>query len=369
MTVSYYGIDFHVNRFTYHVIRVHEDGSIERETKTLYVDEIWTKFIPHLTKNDYICLEALTGSFCFSTILKKYVKEVLVLNPYDLKQITASSKKSDKIDARKLANMLKYHIESKDSGDNFPEVYIPGEEVRELRSLFTTYNLLKKEKGQLKNRIHSIMKDNLISYKATNYFRHFNRGTINNLKISDVYKIQMEILYKQLLNTEEMQNQAKDEILKHGLKNFEREIYLLLGIKGISDLIACALIADFGDIKRFKTANKFVAYMRSSPRLHSSNEKTYNGKIDKKGRKLSFSLLLQGLTHIKNGNPNFLDFYEKKINGKSKGKVRSAIVRKTFVTIYYMLKNNDEYKFKDEKTYDKKVKEIERFKKKLRLAS
>lgn len=369
MIVSYYGIDFHVNRFTYHVIRVHDDGSITRETRTLYLDELNTKFIPKLTRNDYVCVEALTGSFAFITIIKKYVKDALVLNPYDLKLITNSSKKNDKIDAKKLANKLKYYVESNDPEDDFPIVHIPEKHVRELRSLFTTYNLLKKQKIQLKNRIHSILKDNLIIYNEGNLFRHIDYEMIESFQISETYRIQIKILYEQLLNTDERQIEIKDEIIKHGLNYFEHEIILLIGMKGISELIACAIMADTGDIKRFKTANRFTSYMRSAPKLDSSNEKVHNGKTDKKGRKLSYSLVLQGLTHLKNGNPNFSNFYKAKINGKSKGKVRSALVRKTFKTIYFILKNKEIYRFYDEKNYNKKLKEIERFQKSFKLAS
>ncbi len=369
MIRNYYGIDFHVNKFTYHVIRVLKDGSIKRETATLYLEELETRFIPLLTKDDYICLEALTGSFAFASLLKKHVKDVFVLNPYDLKVITESSKKSDKIDARKLANRLKYYIEAADPEDDFPIVYIPEKHVRELRSLFTTYNLLKKQCVQLKNRIHSILKDNLLVHQKDNLFRHIDYVMIENFEINMTYKIQIRMLYEQLLDIEKRKTEIKEVIIEHGLKYFVDEIKLLIGIKGVSILSACAIMADTADINRFKTANKYTAYMRSAPRLDASNDKVYNGKTDKKGRKLSFSLILQGLTHIKNGNSNFIKFYEVKSNGKSKGKVRSALVRKTFKTIYFMLRNKELYKFYDEKNYNKKLKELEKYQKILKAAS
>ena len=111
---------------------------------------------------------------------------------------------------------------------------------------------------------------------------------IESFQISETYRIQIKVLYEQLLNTEERQTEVKNKIIKHGLKYFEHEIILLIGIKGISELIACAIMADTGDINRFENANKFTSYMRSAPKLDSSNEKVHNGKTDKKGRKLSF---------------------------------------------------------------------------------
>jgi hypothetical protein len=72
---------------------------------------------------------------------------------------------------------------------------------------------------------------------------------------------------------------------------------------------------------------------------------------------------LQGLIHIINSNPKFKTFYDRKINGKSKGTVRSALVRKTFKSIYYMQKNEESYRYTDEVIYNKKLKQLEKTKK------
>jgi hypothetical protein len=54
-------------------------------------------------------------------------------------------------------------------------------------------------------------------------------------------------------------------------------------------------------------------------------------------------------------------FYTEKLYGKSKGKVRMAVIRKTLVTIYYMLKNKEYYRYMDEENHNRKKKEYERF--------
>ena len=68
-------------------------------------------------------------------------------------------KKTDKIDAEKLTIYLKM---CKVSGEDLIlPVYLPEQIIQDLRSLFTTYNLIKRHIGSIKNRIHALLKQNL----------------------------------------------------------------------------------------------------------------------------------------------------------------------------------------------------------------
>jgi len=90
---------------------------------------------------------------------------VFVANTHKLKLISLVKKKTDKIDAEKLAIYLKMQILS---GEQLIKpVYVPDNTIQELRSLFTTYKLLRKQIGQLKNMIHAILKQNLFPFTKT----------------------------------------------------------------------------------------------------------------------------------------------------------------------------------------------------------
>ncbi len=71
-------------------------------------------------------------------------------------------KKTDKIDAENLAIYLKMQITS---GEELVRlVYIPEQLIQDLRSLFTTYGLFRRQIGSIKNRIHSLLKQNLFPF-------------------------------------------------------------------------------------------------------------------------------------------------------------------------------------------------------------
>lgn len=358
MEAVYYGVDLHSSQITNHIVKK-VGNSQERMTEKVYLNELERKFIPYLNKNCYLCVEASTGTFAFVKRVEPYVKKVVVINPYDFKSLYCSNKKTDKIDAKKLANRLKYHIENEDEDDDFPEVFMPEEKTIILRKLFSTYKLLKQNSTSLKNRISSIFKSNLLNLKYENIIKFENKDFLS-LKIEDCDKFQVELLKDQIESLESKSEIIKKKILSTGYNTYKEEIKLLISIKGISVFTACAIMADIGDISRFTNYKRLSSYLRSVPRVDSSGETTKLGRIGKKGRKLSFEMILQGLHHVIKSNPDFQMFYDRKTKGKSKNKVRGAIVRKTIVAIFYILKKKELYKYCDKKNYEQKLKEFEK---------
>lgn len=352
--MNYIGIDLHSNRFT--CCFLSDDNKHSLSTYSL--DEICLKiFLSKLTKEDFIILEASSGSFSFYDLVKDKVKKALIANPLQLHMISKTSKKTDKVDSRKLATMLKYHIES---DNNFlPLVYVPKKDIRELRALFSTYELYKKQKTSIKNRIRSILRDNLKTQKAQYIYGPRKRNKILSLPLSPIYKWQLEQLYVNLDNIDKQIKEIKDMILISG-SEYKEEIEILTSVHGVSVFVALALKSDYADINRFKNAKHFTSYLRAAPKIKSSNKTIHNGSTNKRGRKLSISLLIQSLQHFKTISPKINDFYNRKRIGKSAGKVRMAVVRKMFVSIYYMLRDNKYYYYYNEDCHMKKLKEYEK---------
>ncbi len=361
MKLCYYGVDLHARNFNVHLIYEQEGKVIGKNSIKFSIADIEDGFIKMLRKNDYVCLEATTSAFAFAKMIRPYVKEVIIINPFDFRALYMSGKKTDKIDARRLSERLYLHIISLKNGfkDNFPKVYIPEDPIVELRCLFSTYEVLKKQIVSLKNRIHSLLKQNLVLYESKDLFPKFVQ-IVEESDMKDIYKKQCVILKRQIISIEQELQEITDMILEIGYDNYKDEITILMSQMGISFFTACAIISDIADINRFKSAKRLCSYLRSGMRVDASDKTIHIGKINKKARKLSFKMILQGLQHTVNYNPRFAEFKERKLKGKSNGKVRCALVRKTIVGIFYMLKNKELWQYCNDQTYQKKLKEMER---------
>jgi transposase len=352
--MSYIGVDLHSDKFTVAFRNKRNEDTL----KSYYIDknEI-DNFKRSLKKDDYIFIEASTPTFAFTDLLKDMVKRTIVIDPFKFKAIADSRKKTDKIDARQLAKMGKYHIE----GDKkfLPEVYVVEKRIRKLRSLFTTFRLIKREINMNKNRIHSLFKQNLKPYSKKHIFNEIMTG-LKPIDLEKEYKIQVEVLFEVLSKIEEKKAELKEKILLTG-ESFIPDIDILVSISGISVFVALGLISDYATIERFQNAKQFSKYLRSTPKSEESNKKIKTGKTQKNGRKLSIELMLQSINHFRRESLFIDKFYRKLKKGKGGCKSRIAVVRKMFVAIYFMLREREYYRYMNNKLHDKKMRKYRRF--------
>jgi transposase len=145
-----------------------------------------------------------------------------------------------------------------------------------------------------------------------------------------------------------------------GIERFPVEIKCLISAKGISVMGAATIMADIVEIVRFKNAKHLTSYLKAAPRVDSSNKTTHIGHLSKRGRKASFRVLLQAVNHLIDWNP-VLRAYNERMTGKSRNKVRAAIVGKTITTLYYLLKHKEASRYVDEKNYQLKLGTLMRY--------
>ena len=128
-------------------------------------------------------------------------------------------------------------------------------------------------------------------------------------------------------------------------------------MRGISVFGAIAVIADVVDVHRFASSKKFAAYLRSTPRVESSNERAIIKSTNKAGRKLAITLVSQSLNHFHDSNPKLHRWYERLSQYKKKGLVRMGLCRRVITEIYQMLKKGEYHYCRDVGNHTKKMSE------------
>ena len=353
--MTLWGIDLHTNKFT--ACFFNPAKKQKRTTRTYPLSgKGFRRFLSLLGKEDYIAIETTGNSFWFYEQVKHYVKECFVLNTNKIK---LEGNKTDKIDSSKILDYLCYYLLIAGL-EEMPNVFVPSKEVQELRAMFSTYRLSKKINTQLRNRIHSILKQNGIVVKRGIMESKIGRQKILEIRLPGDWDIQIISLMKQLEIVITECDNLKDMIIIKGYKLFKKEIDLLITIKGFSPFTSVAFMADVVDIERFKSAKKICAYLRTAPKVKSSNNTTHIKSINKASRSLTCSLLTQSVNHIKTAGPYLDSFYTRLRAGKSAGKSRMALIRKVIVSAYYMLKRNQEFRWQEEKNVERKRVEIQR---------
>ena len=363
--MNFIGIDLHTNRFTccyrdeYSPAHKPAQG---RLTRTFELDtQGLAAFYQTLTSDTYVLVEATITTFSFIRLFKEKVKQVIVANTYELKQVSLARCNTDKIDADKLCRILKAQVLS---GETLVSpVTLPPEKIQVLRGLFTTYRLFQKQNVQLKNRIHSLLKEQLYGFTQEEIFDQRNRQRIRAIAPDTALHFQLNLLMDRLEREEQDVQRLKDRVLLQAAP-FMAQIEILTSMKGISVFIAIAIIADIIDVSRFKNSKAFTSYLRSAPRVSNSNTSVSIRGTNKKGRKLSATLLTQSLNHVLDCSRKLRHWYERLCEYKKPGLVRTGLRRRVLAEIFQMLKKGEYHYGCDEKKHETKMTQYKRFLKK-----
>lgn len=355
----YFGVDLHKDQITWHCITRKNGIEPIRSSGKISTSRITEDFLPLLDmEHCYVIVEASSSTFFFYGIVAAHCTKAYVVNPAAFREMYMTGKKTDRIDAKKLADRLMYHVEMNDPADGFPEVFVPDEEAVQVRKLVTTYEVLVKQRTQLKNQLKAILAAKLI----VGHDDVFDGGLEKLLADPRMDKADI-IMARSIAAAHESLGSEKDivkkTILEIGVHRFRSEVGLLTSVSGVSVMGAIVFMSDIVTVDRFASARKMTSYLASVGKVDASGKTVREGGLCKRGRRTSYRFILQGLEHIVAGNEGFRGFCDRH-SGKKANKVRAAIVRKTFVAMYYMLKNGEVYRSFNERIYRRKEKEIEK---------
>ena len=354
--MNFIGIDLHTNRFTccYRDERSSAENPVKsREIRTFDLDgQGVAAFFRTLTKETYVMVEATITTFSFVRLFKDLVKDVVIANTYELKQVSLARCNTDKIDADKLCRILKAQVLS---GEQLVSpVVIPPVKIQDLRSLFTTYRLYKKQNTQLKNRIHSLLKEQLHGFTQEQIFSKKDRENIRKISPETPMHFQVNQLLDRLERDEADVEELENQVLIQAVP-FMKQIEILTSMKGVSVFIAIAIIADIIDVNRFRNSKAFTSYLRSAPRVANSNTSVSIRGTNKKGRKLSATLLTQSLNHVLESSLKLRSWYDRLCEYKKPGLVRTGLRRRVLAEIFQMLKKEEYHYGRDKKNHEAKM--------------
>jgi transposase len=262
--MNFIGIDLHTNKFTCCYRDEWASGEDPRKDRVIKTFELTAEgleaFYATLTADTYVLVEATITTFSFVRLFRDRVEEVIIANTYELKQISLARCNTDKIDADKLCRIIKMQILSREQ--TISPVTVPPQEIQDLRGLFSTYRLYMKQNTQLKNRIHSLLKERLYGFTQEEIFDRKSRQKIREISRDPALRFQLNQLLDRLERDEADVEALKDQVLLQAAP-FMAQIEILTSMKGVSVFIAIAIIADIIEVSRFRNSKAFTSYLRS----------------------------------------------------------------------------------------------------------
>jgi transposase len=287
--------------------------------------EAWMK--KNLTKQDEVVLEMTTNTWQLYDELVQYAGSVMVVHPPHVALITRSQVMNDKLAASILARLLAKGL--------LVGIWIPPQEVRELRGLVAQRQKMVRLATQAKNRLHAVIQRHHLVPPAGNPFGASNKEWWQSLPLGKLEKLNLQ---SDLETLQFAGKQVKDmtEIME-GMAAEQEEIGRLLHLAGFGVVTAVTVWAAIGTIQRFADPQHLVGYAGLGTRVHDSGLSSRSGRITKAGRRDLRVVLIEAAQVAANSHPHWKAELARRQPRLGRNKAIVAIARKLLVAVWYIL--------------------------------
>lgn len=302
-----------------------------------------------LREGDTVALEVTTNSASIARLIRDNSKaRVIVSNPVKTKIIAAARVKTDKIDARVLAELARVGY--------LPEVWLPDEDTEGLRQFITDRTSLVRRRTECKNSIHSVLHRNLVRQEYSDLFGVSGRewleaiiaGDECGVPVPQLDRLRMGSLLNEIDRIDALVADLESVIasyiaLRPSLKD---QLDRLMSVPGINLVTGAGILATIGDVSRFPDKKKLAAYFGVVPSTYQSGDTSRNGRITKQGRAEARWLLIEAAEALRKAPSPMRALYRRVARRKNHNVAVVAVARKLIELVHHLLTREEDYIYK-----------------------
>jgi len=237
----------------------------------------------------------------------------------------ACKKKTDKVDAKILADLLRTNY--------YPDVYIPDEDITKLRDISRHKCSLTRLRVQVQVKIKHYLMRIGIKYKKT-LLTH----DLMNLDKIDPNIGNLVNIYC-LLKNEEKEVMGR---IRRIAKN-RRKTTLLMTMPGIAEFSSVMILSEIGDISRFTAPKNLISYCGLCPGVYQSGTTERNVRNNAVNKWLKW-ILYECAGKASIIEPRFQRHYLRVKKRKGWKTARRSCARKMATIIWHMMKKEEPYR-------------------------
>jgi transposase len=323
----YCGIDLHAR--TMYLCVLNQDGEILVHRNMPAGPEPFLKAIAPYREHLVVAVECIFTWYWLADLCAREGIPFVLGHALYMKAIHGGKAKNDKIDAQKIAVLLR--------GGRLPQAYVYPAGMRATRDLLRRRMHLMRKRAELLAHIQNTNSQYNLPEMGKKLAYKANRdGVAERFPDPAVQKsIEVDLAlighYDQLLRDMEL------SILHTAKQHDANTLYLLRTVPGIGEILSLVLLYEIHDIRRFPRVQDFVSYCRLVKCAKESAGKrsgTSGTKIGNAYLKWAFSEA--AVLFLRNNPPGqkYLARLEKK---HGKGKALTVLAHKLARAVYYML--------------------------------
>ena len=265
--------------------------------------------------------------------------KVTVVNPNKVKAIAESRRKTDKIDARILCELLRL--------DALPHpVHMPGREIRALRGLLVARGQLVSARTKVCNVVRGMLRQEGIRLPAgaLSSFAGWRRLLAQGYEQAHlplVLATYFDVFVSLTDSIRDLEKQLGESERK------DQRVARLKTIPKVGRIAALTFVAAVDDVHRFPSSRKLVGYSGLAPTVRSSGERTEYGSISREGRRELRGVWVQ-IAHLvamdtSPASRPLRTWFNKVAKRRGKKTALVALARRLLVIAYHVLREDAVY--------------------------
>jgi transposase len=272
---------------------------------------------------------------CFAS----YGWDSLVVNPADIhRKGKERHTKTDKIDAQLISRELK--------DGRLDSIHIPEVEREQLRSLFRRRNDLVKDY----RRVKSYIKMQLLYFGIkepeefdNDHWSHKYRDWLDTMVFAyPTAKATLESRMRFFRFVDQEIRDVSTQLRAYCRKHHKKDYYLLKSIPGIGGIVACGILSELGDLRRFNSVKHLAGYVGIAPGVHQSGGAYKTMGITPRAHRLIRSYFVEASWQAIRTDPVMQSYYRKHL-GKNVKSVIIKVARKLLSRTLAVIKTETPY--------------------------
>lgn len=348
-------------------------------------DKLMNHILSHIDNKDFIFGMEATGHYWYSiySFLKSKGYKVYVINPIQsdsLRSLYIRQTKNDSKDSFLIAQVIRF--------GQFTTTSLADEDLLSMRQLCRYHDSVISARTEIKLRIHTILEQTFPEYdklfssiwrssSVSVLEKYLLPETIANAPVEELFALIKDKSHNKLTMSKaiDIHNAAVDtfgikiaqsafsfqlkqlferlNLLNAQLESLETEILsyyekfdcYLHTIPGVGVVAAASILAEIGDISRFKNSKSLVAYAGIDPSVKQSGEfnSTHNHMSKRGSPYLRHSIFLAAATCAFHDSPLNAYYKKKREQGKHHLTAVGAVSNKLTSIIFAVLRDNAPY--------------------------
>jgi len=261
----------------------------------------------------------LFSAWIYDTLLP-FAAELQMGHPAMMKAIGAAKKKNDRLDARKIADLVRCNL--------LPACYVAPPEIRDLRRMLRYRNLVVGQAVRMKNRMSGLLMEVGAEYsKRRLHGKQYFTALLETLaetpeSVKDLLRYSRSAL--------EMFEATQRQLLVRLQTDprLARRVALLTSIRGVGEVTALTWALEVGDPHRFSSVDCAVSYCGLTSALLSSADKQQRAPISKQRNAHLQSVLVEAAKLAPRWNPQLAALHERERARGHRNRATLAVARK-----------------------------------------